>query len=77
MLRAPYVLVAPDQIIAPPVINSMTMTLTDVPHWPIPWTPNSLLLPLAGYTVREGFPSPAEDFNTKRVDLTEELVIHP
>lgn len=28
-------------------------------------------------SVRAGFPSPAEDFNTKRVDLTELLVTHP
>jgi DNA polymerase V len=27
--------------------------------------------------VRAGFPSPAEDFNTKRVDLTELLITHP
>lgn len=37
----------------------------------------SLVLPMAGDKVRAGFPSPAEDFAVKRVDLTQELVTHP
>jgi DNA polymerase V len=37
----------------------------------------SLVLPLVGDCVQAGFPSPAEDFNTKRIDLTEQLVKHP
>ena len=32
---------------------------------------------LAGDCVRAGFPSPAEDFATRRIDLTEVLVSHP
>lgn len=34
-------------------------------------------LPLAACSVRAGFPSPAEDFAAKRIDLTAELVRHP
>lgn len=34
-------------------------------------------LPLAGDRVQAGFPSPAEDFAVKRIDLTEVLVTHP
>jgi DNA polymerase V len=36
-----------------------------------------VLLPLAGDRVQAGFPSPAEDFAVKRIDLTEILVTHP
>lgn len=38
---------------------------------------SGLVLPLAGDKVRAGFPSPAEDFAVKRIDLTKELVTHP
>lgn len=34
-------------------------------------------LPLAGDRVQAGFPSPAEDFAVKRIDLTEVLITHP
>ena len=34
-------------------------------------------LPVAGCTVHAGFPSPADDFAAKRIDLTAELVKHP
>jgi len=37
----------------------------------------SAALPLAGDCVQAGFPSPAEDFAVKRIDLTEILVKHP
>ena len=30
-----------------------------------------------GDKVQAGFPSPAEDFAVKRIDLTESLVVHP
>ena len=36
-----------------------------------------LALPLADCSVRAGFPSPAEDFSGKRLDLSEILVEHP
>ena len=36
-----------------------------------------LPLTLAGDKVQAGFPSPAEDFTVKRIDLTEVLVTHP
>ncbi|MFC5521756.1 LexA family protein [Polaromonas jejuensis] len=44
---------------------------------PVPLTACSLVLPMAGDTVRAGFPSPAEDFVVRRIDLTEILVTHP
>ena len=36
-----------------------------------------MVLPLAGDRIQAGFPSPAEDFAVKRIDLTEILVTHP
>jgi len=36
-----------------------------------------LILPLADSPVQAGFPSPADDFTDKRIDLTEQLVKHP
>lgn len=44
---------------------------------PIPLSAAEALLPLAGDRVQAGFPSPAEDFAVKRIDLTEVLVTHP
>lgn len=44
---------------------------------PVPLAECSLVLPLAGDKVCAGFPSPAEDFAVKRIDLTQELVTHP
>ncbi len=37
----------------------------------------TLLIPLFGSNVRAGFPSPADDYLQKRVDLNEELIDHP
>lgn len=37
----------------------------------------SLALPLAGVKVHAGFPSPADDYLCKRIDLNEILVTHP
>ena len=34
-------------------------------------------LPVAGCSVRAGFPSPADDFAAKRIDLNAELIRHP
>ncbi|QHJ01749.1 translesion error-prone DNA polymerase V autoproteolytic subunit (plasmid) [Xylophilus rhododendri] len=48
-----------------------------LPGHPVPIAAVSLFLPLAGDRVQAGFPSPAEDFNCKRIDLTEQLVQHP
>ena len=45
--------------------------------FPIPISDASLVLPLAGDVVHAGFPSPAEDFAVKRIDLTKTLVTHP
>jgi DNA polymerase V len=44
---------------------------------PVPLADYGLMLPLAGDKVCAGFPSPAEDFAVKRIDLTQELVTHP
>jgi DNA polymerase V len=45
---------------------------------PVPLVGGSaLLLPLAGYAVQAGFPSPADDFLVRRIDLTAELITHP
>lgn len=39
--------------------------------------PQAVVLPLMGDRVCAGFPSPAEDFAARRIDLTEILVKHP
>lgn len=44
---------------------------------PLPLASTPLVLPLAGDKVCAGFPSPAEDFAVKRIDLTAVLVTHP
>ena len=44
---------------------------------PIPFSGAAAVLPLAGDRVCAGFPSPAEDFAVKRIDLTEVLITHP
>ena len=44
---------------------------------PLPCDPSPLILPVAGDCVRAGFPSPAEDFQVERLDLTTILVSHP
>lgn len=45
---------------------------------PIPLSScKGLLLELFGSKVPAGFPSPAADHSQKRIDLTEELVLHP
>lgn len=44
---------------------------------PVPIADSGLVLPMAGDRVCAGFPSPAEDFAVKRVDLTQELITHP
>jgi len=43
----------------------------------MPLTGAALMLPLAGCAVQAGFPSPADDFLVKRIDLTAELITHP
>jgi len=53
------------------------MSLALLPGIPVPISLLPLILPLAGDRVQAGFPSPAEDFNTTRIDLTEQLVRHP
>lgn len=37
----------------------------------------AVLVALASCSVSAGFPSPAEDFSAKRIDLTEQLITHP
>jgi DNA polymerase V len=43
------------------------------PHLP----PSRLALPLFSHAVRAGFPSPAESYIEKRLDLNEHLIAHP
>jgi DNA polymerase V len=45
--------------------------------YPVPIGTESMVLPMAGATVHAGFPSPAEDFQVKRIDLNTILVTHP
>lgn len=44
---------------------------------PLPLGDRSLMLPLAESKVQAGFPSPAEDFTAKRINLSEILITHP
>ncbi|MBB2778396.1 UNVERIFIED_ORG: DNA polymerase V [Comamonas terrigena] len=44
---------------------------------PVPVTASPAALPLAGCPVRAGFPSPAEDFGSERLDLSGILIEHP
>lgn len=41
------------------------------------WTSDTASLPYADLGVRAGFPSPAQDFIDKRIDLNEQLIAHP
>jgi DNA polymerase V len=43
----------------------------------VPAENKELLLAIGTMSVQAGFPSPADDFNTKRIDLTELLITHP
>ncbi|MFA9287422.1 LexA family protein [Comamonas sp. SY3] len=36
-----------------------------------------MILPVAGSTVRAGFPSPADDWSQERIDLAKLLIPHP
>lgn len=47
------------------------------PGQPVCLSDVPLVLPMPGDRVRAGFPSPAEDFAVKRIDLAEVLVTHP
>ncbi|MEK6668650.1 MAG: translesion error-prone DNA polymerase V autoproteolytic subunit [Pseudomonadota bacterium] len=53
------------------------MYSTNAFYQPVLLSDAEALLPLAGDRVQAGFPSPAEDFAVKRIDLTEVLVTHP
>lgn len=44
---------------------------------PVPATASAMLIPLADCSVRAGFPSPAEDFSGKRLDISALLIKHP
>lgn len=44
---------------------------------PVPVMASPCLLPVAGCAVAAGFPSPADDFLVRRIDLTEQLITHP
>lgn len=51
-----------------------TLLLEDVP---VPISASPMLLQQPNCAVRAGFPSPAEDFSGKRLDLSTMLVEHP
>lgn len=44
---------------------------------PVPLSAASMLLPIAAGFIHAGFPSPAEDFEVNRLDLTKILIQHP
>lgn len=44
---------------------------------PVPLNVGALVLPMANATVHAGFPSPADDYVCKRIDLNDVLVTHP
>lgn len=44
---------------------------------PVPLSAASLMLPIAAGYIRAGFPSPAEDFEVNRLDLSQILIQHP
>jgi DNA polymerase V len=44
---------------------------------PTPVQCAAVAIPLASCSIQAGFPSPAEEFSTKRIDLTEVLIKHP
>lgn len=44
---------------------------------PVPLDSAALLLPLANASVHAGFPSPAEDYQVRRIDLNSILITHP
>ncbi|MFV4069339.1 LexA family protein, partial [Mycobacterium tuberculosis] len=53
-------------------MNSIEIRLQPLPLAAVP-----MVLPLASGRVHAGFPSPADDFTVKRIDLTEVLITHP
>ena len=55
-----------------------TVVMYSLPPWtPVAAEPGALALPMAGATVKGGFPSPAEDFAVDRLDLNSILITHP
>ena len=44
---------------------------------PVPLLIQKIELPMAEASVRAGFPSPADDFRVKRIDLNDVLITHP
>lgn len=53
------------------------MSVLPFHHRPLPVTGMPCLIVMVGDCVRAGFPSRAEDFAAKRIDLTAELIAHP
>jgi DNA polymerase V len=44
---------------------------------PLNFEASPMVLPVAGSSVRAGFPSPADDWSQERIDLTKLLIPHP
>lgn len=53
------------------------MSFLPINNLPVPVTGTPCFVPFVGDCVHAGFPSPAEDFAAKRIDLTAELITHP
>ena len=54
-----------------------TVFMSSISDSPVPVSIAELDLPMIGSSVQCGFPSPAEDFQVSRLDLTSLLIRHP
>lgn len=53
------------------------MTSVSIEAYPVPAQASSQVLPMPLASVHAGFPSPAADFDVKRLDLSKILIKHP
>lgn len=60
-----------------PAMQFSELQVHHLPESDLPPLTTGVPLPLMSCKVAAGFPSPADDFNTKRVDLNEVLITHP
>lgn len=58
-------------------MNSNLMGLSNIAHTPVPIDSLPTWVTQFHEKVQAGFPSPAEDLGSKRIDLTAELITHP
>ena len=64
-------------LIVSPTYTGCMNSITIPVGVPLQLTGDGLVLPMAGYMVKAGFPSPALDFPGERIDLLKTLVTHP